>query len=176
MYRHTKSNNLTDKDAIKHNLASLIELQGICAQDLVNLCGVNKSTATRWINGTSCPSYAAYELIRLHAHQRIIPDQWPNAFRFQYSNSTFDVGGGIDAMSWQQLQYQKWLIGQHYRLLMLIPVLEGEIDELKRLLPNADIITLDTYRQRLHELANAKYDQADIIQLHDKTPSRLHGC
>lgn len=164
----------TTRDIIRLNLSALIDEHGPTANYIADTCGVSRSTARRWINGDTCPRFAEYELLRLNLQQRTIPDNWPKVFRFQ-DNGYLDTGGP-DCLSWQQLQYTRWLIGQHYKLLNLVPVLEGEIDELKRLLPKADIILLDTYRARLLELASAQFDEPAAAELAEKSTTRLFGC
>jgi hypothetical protein len=58
----------------KHDLLNMF--YGIPAEQIVEWCGVGRSTAYAWKTGSLKPSKPAAKLFRLHRDRRVLTDEW----------------------------------------------------------------------------------------------------
>lgn len=127
----------------------------LSAHSIAKICRVSRRTAERWLSGKSEPPYSAIRLIQLHQRERIMPDTWPSHFRF-CNDGSLDVGHKIrlhDAM----LEHHAWSVQCWYALVRLTKEITDRMDDIEKLLPSAQVIEIDNYRNRLKLLTSRPF-------------------
>lgn len=127
----------------------------IGAHSIATLCRVSVRTAQRWLSGDSEAPYTAKRLIQLTQRRRIMPESWPNHFRF-CSDDSLDVGLKIRTNIWmlEHMLYSNYLWSEFIRATKDI---EKRMDDLERKLTSADIVYLDNYRRVLRVARERQY-------------------
>ncbi len=153
------------------------------ANQIVDICGVTKRTAYRWLSGESEMPKPLRRLVELELSGRILPVKWPAHWRFN-ARGLFETESCHPAINWQQLTWYKYVIQGWHRSLDSLPKIEASINYLMDKLPKAELIVLEEYRQKLDELTRlrdmtpekaARLAFADTPR-QEKLLQRQHGC
>lgn len=119
---------------------------------IMTIARVSERTARRW-QREGAP-YHAVQLIELTLKGRIMPEKWPQHWRFDRERLQTD--SCHPAIGWQQLTWYQYIISGWYRCLALIPDIEATIDYLRGKLPKAEVIKLDEYRETMRAIRDAQ--------------------
>lgn len=120
---------------------------------IVASIGVSERTARRWLK-EGAPAHVV-RLIELEQRGRIIPDSWPDYFRFNH-RGLFETGSHHPAFNWQQVTWLQYIVKCWYEALEAIRLAQASIDYLTDKLPRAQVIQLEAHRDRLREIERAR--------------------
>ncbi|WP_341937209.1 hypothetical protein [Marinimicrobium sp. C2-29] len=118
-------------------------------RQIVSITGVSERTARRWLT-EGAPTYAV-RLIDLERRGRIIPESWPEDFKFNHGGY-FESGNHQPAYNWQQLTWLKYIVSCWYEALEAVRLAQASIDYLTDKLPRAEVLELEAHRERLREI------------------------
>lgn len=130
-------------------------------RQLMDWCGISRRTAQRWLSGKSTPTKGEYEYVMLVLNGRVMPDAWPNHWKFNHKN-LLEFESCFPAISYQQLTWYGYIIQSWYESMRSIPGIMTDIEYLMKRLPKADVIQLSEYREKLNTFA-----QQATISIHD---------
>lgn len=122
-------------------------------RQIVKITGVSERTARRWLV-EGAPAYAV-RLVELEQRGRIIPEDWPEFFRFNH-RGLFETGSHAPASNWQQLTWLQYIVTCWYEALEAVRVVQASIDYLAERLPRAQVVELEAYRDRLRAIERAR--------------------
>lgn len=151
-------------------------------REIMRICGVSERTARRWIR-SGAPAYAV-KLVHLELRGRIMPEKWPQAWRFN-ERDYLEADSCHPAIGWQQLTWYQYIIQGWYEALATIPEITANIEYLMKHLPQADVIQLEAHRARLEALrARERVTVAEAVKaalasapaLAEKELHRKTGC
>ncbi len=132
-------------------------------RQIVKVCGVSERTARRWLK-YGAPPYAV-RLLELEERGRIMPESWPEYFRFNHRDF-FESGSHQPAFTWQQLTWLQYIVSCWYDALEAIRLAQASIDYLSDKLPRAEVIELEAHRDRLREIERRRrVSVAEAVEL-----------
>ncbi|WP_027331090.1 hypothetical protein [Marinimicrobium agarilyticum] len=132
-------------------------------RQIVDSIGVSERTARRWLKD-GAPAHVV-RLIDLEQRGRIIPESWPEFYRFNH-RGYFETGSHHSAVTWQELTWLEYCVGLWHQSLEAIKEAQASIDYLSDKLPRADVIELEAHRERLRALERQKrVTVADALEM-----------
>lgn len=145
-------------------------------REIMRITGVSERTARRW-QREGGPAYAV-RLIHLTLRGRIMPESWPQHWRFSETDH-IETDSCHPALKWQHLTWYQYIVSGWHEALATIPRIEDAIRYLTDKLPKAEVIELEAYRAQMEALRNSRPTDPLTIGLEPapaKETSRKHGC